>query len=127
MAIIIDSSKRVLIQGITGREGRARTKLMKDFGTNVVAGSTHGKAGEVVEGVPVFDSVKDAVNALGAIDISVIFVPAAQVKSAAIEALEAGVKFLVLVPDRVPVWDAMEVFAAAKAHGARFLGPNTLG
>lgn len=127
MAILIDQTKRVLVQGITGREGRARTALMKNFGTQVVAGVTPGKRGEVVEGVPVFDSVKQAVSGVGQIDISVIFIPAAQVKAAAIEAIEAGVKFLVLVPDRVPVWDAMEIFAVAKANGARFLGPNTLG
>ena len=127
MAIIIDSTKRVLVQGITGREGRARTKLMRDFGTNVIAGCTPGKAGEVVEGVPVFDTVRDAIKEVGSIDIAVIFVPAALVKAAALEALEAGVKFLVLVPDRIPVWDVMEVCAAAKAAGARFVGPNTLG
>src|SRR5262245_34346020 len=116
MAILIDQTKRVLIQGITGREGRARTALMKNFGTKVVAGVTPGKKGEVVEGVPVFDSVKDAVAGVGQIDISVIFIPAAQVKAAAIEAIEAGVKLLVLVPDRVPVWDAMEIFAVAKSN-----------
>ena len=127
MAIIIDSSKRVLVQGITGREGRARTKLMRDFGTNVVAGCTPGKAGEVVEGVSVFDTVHDAMKAVGSIDISVIFVPAALVKAAALEAIDAGVKFLVLVPDRIPVWDVMEICDAARKAGARFVGPNTLG
>lgn len=127
MAILIDQSKKVLVQGITGREGRARTKLMRGFGTNVVAGCTPGKRGENVEGTPVFDTVPDAVREIGAVDISTIFVPAALVKSAAIEAVEAGVKLLLLVPDRVPTWDAMEVFAAAKANGASFVGPNTLG
>ncbi len=127
MSIIIDSTKRVLIQGITGREGRARTKLMRDFGTNVVAGCTPGKGGETVEGVVVFNTVEEAMKAVGGIDVSVIFIPAAQVKSAALEAINAGVKFLVLVPDRVPVWDAMEIYAAAKAAGATFVGPNTLG
>jgi succinyl-CoA synthetase alpha subunit len=127
MAIIIDSSKRVLVQGITGREGRARTKLMRDFGTSIVAGCTPGKAGEIVEGVPVFDSVRDAMKAVGGIDISVIFVPAALVKAAALEAIDAGVKFMVLVPDRIPVWDVMAIYAAAKTANARFVGPNTLG
>src|SRR5688572_17238309 len=127
MAIIIDQTRRVLVQGITGREGQARTKLMRGFGTNVVGGCTPGKAGQSVEGVPVFDRVPDAVNALGKIDISVVFVPAKLVKSAAIEAIEAGVKMLVLVPDRVPIWDTMEIAAAAKSNGARFVGPNTLG
>jgi succinyl-CoA synthetase alpha subunit len=127
MAILIDEKKRVLVQGITGREGRARTRLMRDYGTNVVAGVTPGKGGQSVLGVPVFNTPQDAVNALGKIDISVIFVPASGVKDAAISAIEAGIKFAVLVPDRVPVWDAMEIAAAAKANGAMFLGPNTLG
>jgi succinyl-CoA synthetase alpha subunit len=127
MSIIADQSKRVLVQGITGREGRARTMLMRNFGTQVVAGCTPGKAGENVEGVPVFDHVADAVKSVGRIDVSVIFVPAAVVKSAAIEAIDAGVKFLVLVADRVPIWDTMEIAAAATSNGANFLGPNTLG
>ena len=79
MAILIDETKRVLVQGITGREGRARTKLMREYGTNVVAGVTPGKAGQTVLGVPVFNTPQDAVEALGDIDISVLFVPAAGV------------------------------------------------
>jgi len=127
MAILIDEKKRVLVQGITGREGRARTRLMRDYGTNVVAGVTPGKGGQSVLGVPVFNTPQEAVNSLGEIDISVLFVPAAGVKDAAISAIDAGIKLTVLVPDRVPVWDAMEIAAAAKANGAMFLGPNTLG
>ena len=127
MAILIDETKRVLVQGITGREGRARTRLMRDYGTNVVAGVTPGKGGENVLGVPVFDTPQDALSSLSKIDISVLFVPAAGVKEAAISAIEAGIKLTVLVPDRVPVWDAMEIAAAAKANGAIFVGPNTLG
>jgi succinyl-CoA synthetase alpha subunit len=127
MAILIDETKRVLVQGITGREGRARTRLMRDYGTNVVAGVTPGKEGQSVLGVPVFNTPREAVNSLGKIDISVLFVPAAGVKEAAISAIDAGIKLTVLVPDRVPVWDAMEIAAAAKANDATFLGPNTLG
>jgi succinyl-CoA synthetase alpha subunit len=127
MAILIDEKKRVLVQGITGREGRARTRLMREYGTNVVAGVTPGKGGQTVLGVPVFNAPQEAVNALGNIDISVLFVPATGVKDAAISAIDAGIKLTVLVPDRVPVWDAMEIAAAAKANGATFLGPNTLG
>jgi succinyl-CoA synthetase alpha subunit len=100
---------------------------MREFGTNVIAGCTPGKGGQEVEGVPVFDTVGDVMTTVGAVDISVIFVPAHLVRPAAIEAIEAGVKLLVLVPDRVPLWDAMEIAAAARAHGARFVGPNTLG
>ncbi|MEZ6243205.1 MAG: CoA-binding protein [Phycisphaerales bacterium] len=127
MAIIIDEAKKVIVQGITGREGQARTKLMVGYGTNVVGGVTPGKAGQDVLGVPVHDSVKDAVEAAGGVDISVVLVPAKFVKSAAIEAIEAGVKLALIVPDRVPVWDAMEIAACAKANGAQFIGPNTLG
>src|SRR6266536_740291 len=127
MAILIDEKKRVLVQGITGREGRARTRLMRDYGTNVVAGVTPGKGGQSVLGVPVFNTPREAVDSLGEIDISVLFVPAAGVKDAAISAIDAGIKLTVLVPDRVPVWDAMEIAAAARANGATFLGPNTLG
>ena len=127
MAILIDEKKRVLVQGITGREGRARTRLMREYGTNVVGGVTPGKGGQTVLGVSVFNTPQEAVNSLGHIDVSVVFVPAAGVKDAAISAIEAGIKLAVLVPDRVPVWDAMEIAAAAKANDARFLGPNTLG
>src|SRR5881394_2263669 len=127
MAILIDEKKRVLVQGITGREGKARTRLMREYGTNVVAGVTPGKSGQSVLGVPVFSTPQEAVKALGKIDISVVFVPAGSVKDAAISAIDAGIKLTVLVPDRVPVWDAMQIAAAAKANGAMFLGPNTLG
>src|SRR5215469_13511116 len=127
MAILIDEKKRVLVQGITGREGQARTRLMREYGTNVVGGVTPGKGGQNVLGVPVFNTPQEAVNSLGNIDVSVVFVPAAGVKEAAISAIEAGIKLAVLVPDRVPVWDAMEIAAAAKSNDAMFLGPNTLG
>src|SRR6059036_209727 len=127
MAILIDDKKRVLVQGITGREGRARTRLMREYGTDVVAGVTPGKGGQSVLGIPVFHTPQEAVDSLGKIDISVVFVPAAGVKEAGISAIDAGIKLTVLVPDRVPVWDAMEIAAAARANGAMFLGPNTLG
>jgi succinyl-CoA synthetase alpha subunit len=127
MAILIDERKRVLVQGITGREGRTRTRLMREYGTNIVAGVTPGKGGQSVLGVSVFNTPDEAVKSLGTFDVSVVFVPAAGVKDAAISAIEAGIKLTVLVPDRVPVWDAMEIAAAAKANGAMFLGPNTLG
>jgi succinyl-CoA synthetase alpha subunit len=127
MAILIDGAKRVLVQGITGREGRTRTRLMKTYGTQVVAGVTPGKGGADVEGIPVFDSVFAAWEQVGPIDISVLFIPAPLVKSAALEALAAGVKLLVIVPDRVPVYDVLEIADAAERCGAQFIGPNTLG
>jgi len=127
MAILIDETKKILVQGITGREGMARARLMLDYGTKVVGGCTPGRGGMEVLGLPVFNTVKEAVSSLGSIDISVLFVPAPMVKPAAIEALEAGAKLTVLVADRVPVWDAMEIAAAARANKANFVGPNTLG
>lgn len=127
MAILVDESRKVLIQGITGREGMARTRLMMDYGTRVVAGCTPGKGGQMALGVPVFDAVEEAVEAHGGIDVSVVFVPAPLVKGAALEAIDAGVKLVVLVPDRVPIHDVLEIARAARKAGAAFLGPNTLG
>ena len=102
MAVLIDETKRVIVQGITGREGQARTTLMLGYGTNVVAGCTPKKGGQEVQGVPVFDTVKEADTFCrdkydGPADVSVVFVPAKLVKAAAIEAIEAGVKLVVLV------------------------------
>ncbi len=127
MSILIDEKTRVLVQGITGREGIARTKLMKGYGTNVIAGCTPGKGGQEVEDVPVFDTVREAVEVVGTIDASAVFIPAPLVKGAALEAFDAGVKTVLIVPDRVPIYDVMEIAAAAKANDARFVGPNTLG
>ncbi len=127
MSILIDRTKRVCVQGITGREGQARTTLMLEYGTQVVAGVTPGRGGGEVLGIPVFDSVAAATAAVGAIDVSVLFVPAKMVREAAIEAIDAGVKLVVLVADRVPVWDAMAIAERAALRGAEFLGPNTLG
>jgi len=127
VAILIDETKRVLVQGITGREGIARTKLMVEYGTQVVAGVTPGRGGELVEGIPVYDTVAEAWEKAGPIDISVLFIPAPLVKSAALEAIDAGVKLLVIVPDRVPIYDVLAIAKRAKSAGARFIGPNTLG
>lgn len=127
MSILVDEKSTVCVQGITGREGMVRTRLMKDYGTHIVAGVTPGKGGGEVYGVPVFDSVQEAREKTGPIDISVIFVPAALVKNAALEAIDAGVKLLVLVPDRVPIFDVLEVSRFAGEKGASFVGPNTLG
>ncbi len=127
MSILIDGKKRVLVQGITGREGQARAALMKEYGTNVVAGCTPGRGGEEVLGVPVFDTVLEAWEEMGPLDISVLFIPAPLVKSAALEAIDAGIKLLVVIPDRVPIYDVLTIAKAAKEAGAKFVGPNTLG
>jgi succinyl-CoA synthetase alpha subunit len=127
MSILIDKSKKVLVQGITGREGRARARLMKEYGTEVVAGVTPGKGGQEIDGVPVFDTVLEATEAIGPIDASVLFIPAPLVKNAALESIASGIKLLLIVPDRVPIYDVLEIAYAAKTAGARFVGPNTLG
>lgn len=127
MAILVNQESRVLVQGITGREGMVRTQLMKDYGTRVVAGVTPGRGGQEVYGVPVFDSVEEAWEKAGPLDISVIFIPATLVKNAALEALDAGVKLLVIIPDRVPIYDVLEINHFARQRGASFVGPNTLG
>lgn len=127
MSILIDDKKSVLIQGITGREGRTRASLMKEYGTNIIAGVTPGKGGQEIISVPVYDTVLEASEACGKFDISVLFIPAPLVRSAALEAIEAGVKLLVIVPDRVPIYDVLEIAHSAKMHKAQFVGPNTLG
>ena len=127
MSILIDEKMRVVIQGITGREGTARAKLMKEYGTNVVAGVTPGRKGEVVHGIPVYDTVEEANEKEGPLEVTVIFIPAAFVKEAAFEAFAAGVKLAVIVPDRVPIFDVLEIAKTAREKGARFVGPNTLG
>ena len=127
MAILIDENTKVLIQGITGREGSARARFMLDYGTKVVGGVTPGRGGSEVWGVPVFDSVKEATEEIGLIDASVTFVPGTQVKEAVIEAIEAGVKIVLVPAERVPLHDSLDMIALARRGGARILGPGSLG
>ncbi len=127
MSILIDEKSKVIVQGITGREGMRRSKLMKEYGTNLIGGVTPGKGGQEVNDVPVFDTVTEIVEKFGKVDASAIFVPAPLVKDAAIEAIAAGIKLLLIVPDRVPVHDVLEIAEYAKEYGANFIGPNTLG
>jgi succinyl-CoA synthetase alpha subunit len=100
---------------------------MKEYGTQVVAGVTPGKGGQEVDGIPVFDTVLEASEQAGPIDVSVLFIPAPLVREAALEAIDGGVGLLIIVPDRVPIYDVLEIAEAAKRAGARFVGPNTLG
>jgi succinyl-CoA synthetase alpha subunit len=127
VAILVNEGTRVVVQGITGREGRSRARLMRDYGTNVVAGCTPGRGGETVDGTPVYDTVLEAVETHGGLDASVIFVPAPLVRDAALESISAGIPLTVLVGDRVPVWDVLEITRAAERASVSFLGPNTLG
>jgi len=118
--------KAVIVQGITGKFGSIHAKSMIDYGTNIAAGVVPGKGGQKFEGVPIFENVKGAVEATGA-KISIIFVPAKFFLNAAKEALEAGIKLLVAIPELVPVRDTMKVLEIAKKNNAIMIGPNTPG
>jgi len=126
VAMLADENTRVIIQGITGREASTFAKDMLDYGTNVVAGVTPGKMGQKVHGVAVYDTVRQALGEHPA-EASVISVPPALVKGAVLEALDNGVKLIVVVSERVPRKDTVEFLEVADAKGARVIGPNTLG
>lgn len=126
MAILADQNTRVVIQGITGREATTFTKDMVDYGTRVVAGVTPGKKGQQVHGIPVFDTVRQALKEHPA-EASVISVPPALVKGAVLEALDNGIGLIVVVSERVPRKDTLAFLEAARENNARVIGPNTLG
>lgn len=116
----------VIVQNVTGRYGRLHTRLMLDYGTNVAAGATPGKGGQSVEGVPVFNTVADAVAKSGA-RASVCFVPAEFTLPAGAEALNAGIKLLVIITEHVPVRDELRLLELARSKGATIIGPNCPG
>ncbi|OPY65504.1 MAG: Succinyl-CoA ligase (ADP-forming) subunit alpha [Syntrophorhabdaceae bacterium PtaU1.Bin034] len=126
MSILINDSTRVIVQGITGRIGAVQTHWMLDYGTRVVGGVTPGKGGSTVEGVPVFDSVGEAVRETGA-NASVFFVPAAFVLDAFLETIDAGIKLIVIVPEHIPVKDVVKMRDYAIEKGVFALGPTTPG
>ena len=126
MSILVDKNTRLIVQGITGREGSFHTEQMLEYGTNVVAGVTPGKGGQTIMGIPVFDTVREAKEATGA-NCSVIFVPAAYMASGALEAIDAGIETVIIIAEHVPVHDMMRVYWAAKAKGTRVIGPNSFG
>ena len=126
MSIYINDKTRVLVQGITGNQGSFHTGQMLNYGTNIIGGVSPGKVGQEVEGVPVYDTVFEAVEKEQA-DASILFIPAPFAKDAALEALAAGVKILVLIPEHIPLQDAMDIMAQAKRHEAVVVGPNTFG
>ncbi len=126
MAILVDGASRVLVQGITGREGAFHTARMREAGTMVVAGTSPGKGGQRMDGVPVFDAVHAAVAATGA-DVSVAFVPARFARDALLEAADGGVKLVVCVTEGIPVRDMTEVGAHLSRRGTLLVGPNTPG
>ncbi len=126
MAILVNKDTKVIVQGITGGQGTFHTAAMLDYGTKIVAGVTPGKSGEVVNGIPVFDSVIEAKETKGA-TASIIFVPAPFAGDAALEAIAANLNPVVVITEHVPVKDEIRVIHAAKAKGITVIGPNTPG
>jgi len=126
MSILVDSDTRLMVQGITGREGSFHTHQMLEYGTRVVAGVTPGKGGERVDGVPVYNTVKEAVRDTGA-NTSVVFVPAKFAPDAIYEATDAGIKLIVCITEGIPTLDMVKVCYYVKMKGSRLIGPNCAG
>lgn len=126
MSVLIDKNSKVLVQGVTGRDGSFHALKMRSYGTNIVGGTSPGKGGQNVEGIPVFNTVSEAVEKTGA-DTSIIFVPAPFAKDAMFEAADAGIKLIVCITEGVPVMDAVAAQHYIKLKGARLVGPNCPG
>ncbi len=126
MTVLVDAETRVVVQGITGHQGTVHTRQMKQFGTSVVAGVTPGKGGSQVEGVPVYDTVRAAVDATRA-NAACIFVPAPYAKDALLETVDAGIRLAVIVTEHIPFHDMLVMYHYARAKGTRIIGPNCPG
>ncbi|MCI4337357.1 MAG: succinate--CoA ligase subunit alpha [Thermoplasmata archaeon] len=126
MSVLVDRDTRILVQGITGHQGTVHARNMKAFGANVVAGATPGKGGQQVEGVPVFDSVAQAVKATGA-NATCLFVPAPFARDAFLEAVDAGIQLAVIVTEHIPFHDMLTMYHYGRSKGARIIGPNCPG
>jgi succinyl-CoA synthetase alpha subunit len=126
MAILVDKNSKVIVQGITGGAGRFHTERMLQYGTKIVAGTSPGKGGEKVFGLPVYDTVEECVKNHQA-DTSVIFLPAQFVLEACVEAIYAGIKFIVVIPEHIPIFDMMQIRKEALKHSALVIGGNTAG
>jgi succinyl-CoA synthetase alpha subunit len=126
MGIIINAGTRAIVQGITGKQGSYHTKLMLDYGTKIVAGVVPGKGGAVVNGVPVYDSVKETVEAYSP-NASIIFVPAPFAQDAVLEAIANKIKTIVVVTEHLPIKDTINVLAYARQSHVTVIGPNTPG
>ncbi len=126
MSILIHQNTKLIVQGITGRDGSFHAEKMKSYGTQVVGGTSPGKGGQTVSGIPVFNTVREAVATTGA-DTSVIFVPAAFAKDAMLEAADAGIKLIVCITEGVPTLDVVTAYRYIRDRGARLVGPNCPG
>ncbi len=126
MAIIVDKSTKLVVQGATGREGSFHTLRNRDYGTNVVAGVTPGKGGQELEGIPVFDTVADAVTETGA-NTSMVFVPARFAADAIYEAVDAGIETVICIAEGLPAHEMLRVYNYIRPRGITMLGPNCPG
>jgi succinyl-CoA synthetase alpha subunit len=126
VSILVNKQTRLLVQGITGREGSFHTEQMVEYGTNVVAGVTPGGLGKSVAGVPVFNTIADAVAATQA-NASIIYVPARFAPDAIYEAVDAGIPLVICITEGIPILDMVPVYEYVKSHGARLIGPNCPG
>jgi succinyl-CoA synthetase alpha subunit len=126
MAIIANGGTRLVVQGITGHQGRFHAQAMRAFGTEVVAGVTPGKGGQEVNGIPVYESVREATKDTYA-NTSVVFVPASSAKEAVMEAIDGGLKTVVVISERIPIHDSLDMIEYGKLNGARIIGPNCPG
>jgi succinyl-CoA synthetase alpha subunit len=126
VAILLRRGHRVVVQGITGRQGAFHTRLMRDYGTRIVAGVTPGKGGSKICGINVYDTMVEA-QGKHQFDVSAIFVPAPFTKEAALEAIDAGIKLVVIVTEHIPIKDSIEIMERAKAAGVSIVGPNCPG
>lgn len=126
MSIIIDKSTRLIVQGITGRDGSFHAKLMKEYGTEVVGGTSPGKGGTDVDGIPVFNTVYEAVEQTEA-NTSIIFVPARFAADAIMEAADAGIRLIVCITEGIPTLDVIKAYRFAEQKGAMLIGPNCPG
>ncbi len=127
MTIIVSRETYVLVQGITGREGRFHTERMLEYGTKIVAGVTPGKGGQTVCGVPVYNSVEQALRRHPEINTSIVFVPAKFAPDAVYEAIDAGIKVIVVITEGIPLHDEMKMVSYARSKGVTLIGPNTPG
>lgn len=126
MSILIDKNTRLIVQGITGCDGGFHASKMKTYGTNVIGGTSPGKAGEFVEDIPVFNSVKEAVKEIGA-NSSIIFVPAPFAKDAMMEAADADIQLIICITEGIPTLDVVQAYHFIKNKGANLIGPNCPG
>ncbi|OYT25247.1 MAG: succinate--CoA ligase subunit alpha, partial [Thermofilum sp. ex4484_82] len=126
MAILVNNKTKAIVQGITGTQGSFHTKLMLEYGTKIVAGVTPGKGGQEVHGVPVYDTVKEALSEHDA-NASIIFVPAPFAKDAVLEGINAGLELIVVITEHIPIKDTIQMVEVAKRNNVNIVGPNTPG